>query len=208
MASTANRQKVIDNAINKHIINVVETNGFPGRFAFSAIENHNLTCGQSALYLWTRVPPFVSTTMAAGEGHFAMKTLHEWRGRVYHANNGDGFYDSPEWRKMRRECFYRDGYRCLRCDKRFKVEELSAHHMMPRSEGGIDEPSNLVSLCSPCHDFVEVSDFRTAADIIGSYEKSQKVEQPKYENPKPLTDIDAKRPEWHKYVYGGKKRRR
>ena len=37
------------------------------------------------------------------------------------------------------------------CDK----EAVSLHHIQPRSEGGTDDPRNLVWLCKSCHDKVE-----------------------------------------------------
>lgn len=133
-----------------------------------------------------------------------MKILREWRSKVYHVNTTDEFYSSPEWRKLRRDCFARDNWRCLRCDKRFRSEALNAHHMTPRLDGGVDDLTNLVSLCNECHDFVEISGFRNRAEIIGSYEKPA-TEKP--EPPKSLDDIDSKRPAWHKFVYGGVKRK-
>ncbi len=36
-----------------------------------------------------------------------------------------------------------------------KTGDTSIHHLKPRSEGGTDEPSNLVPLCVECHDAVE-----------------------------------------------------
>ena len=91
----------------------------------------------------------------------------DWHSPVYHPGE-DSFYDSPEWRKLRRACLYRDRYICQRCNRRFKAEDLSAHHLTPRLEGGPDDLTNLITLCVPCHDFVEVADLRTAAAIAGS----------------------------------------
>jgi 5-methylcytosine-specific restriction endonuclease McrA len=31
---------------------------------------------------------------------------------------------------------------------------LTVHHVLPRSEGGLDNPENLLTLCRPCHDKV------------------------------------------------------
>ena len=41
----------------------------------------------------------------------------------------------------------RDGV-CVRCGSTYY---LSAHHVIPRAEGGDDAPENLVSLCVSCH---------------------------------------------------------
>jgi len=41
----------------------------------------------------------------------------------------------------------RDGA-CVRCGS---THYLSAHHLDPRRDGGLDVPENLVSLCVRCH---------------------------------------------------------
>ena len=73
--------------------------------------------------------------------------------------------------------------------------------MIPRDAGGADKPENIISLCSPCHDFVEVAGLRDKASIIGSYESELKEEQSQSEE----TEKEDRyhRPEWHKWVYGG-----
>ena len=42
----------------------------------------------------------------------------------------------------------RDGYQCQRCGAR---EDLCAHHIKYRRDGGPDTPETLVTLCSLCH---------------------------------------------------------
>ena len=111
------------------------------------------------------------------------------------------FYNSSEWRKLRQECLHRDRYTCQRCDKRFKSDDLTGHHMIPRAEGGADKIQNLITLCSPCHDFVEIAGLKDKASIIGSYQTEPKEEQLQSEE----TEKEDRyhRPEWHKWVYGG-----
>ena len=43
----------------------------------------------------------------------------------------------------------RDGNRCVSCGREGVL--LHVHHVKPRSEGGSDDPSNLVSVCATCH---------------------------------------------------------
>ena len=43
----------------------------------------------------------------------------------------------------------RDGYKCGICGCEGVL--LHVHHMRHRSEGGSDDPSNLVSVCAACH---------------------------------------------------------
>ena len=45
----------------------------------------------------------------------------------------------------------RDGWRCQYCGSR---NNLHVHHIVYRSEGGIDTSGNLVTLCLSCHDGV------------------------------------------------------
>lgn len=43
----------------------------------------------------------------------------------------------------------RDGYKCQCCGK--KNCRLEVHHLLPRSRGGSDRLTNLITLCSDCH---------------------------------------------------------
>lgn len=52
------------------------------------------------------------------------------------------------WRKLREEVLARDGYACTSCGT---AEDLEAHHIVPRSEGGPDVIENLTTLCGDCH---------------------------------------------------------
>ncbi len=123
----------------------------------------------------------------------------EWRRAVYAPSTRDTFLDSKEWRKIRRFVFERDKHHCLRCDKRFSPRQLQAHHLIPRDKGGADRPDNLLTLCNPCHDFVEIHDLRTRAAIMGSMETA-----PAQDNP---TGDYAEWIDWHWVVYGGQKRK-
>lgn len=46
------------------------------------------------------------------------------------------------------QCFIRDKYRCRHCNSSFG---LHPHHIIYRSQGGLDELSNLITLCHSCH---------------------------------------------------------
>ncbi len=45
----------------------------------------------------------------------------------------------------------RDDYQCQSCMRVFSSKELEVHHVKPRSQGGKDYHSNLVTLCFKCH---------------------------------------------------------
>lgn len=50
--------------------------------------------------------------------------------------------------KIRKEVYRRDGYRCALCDS---TKGLQIHHCVKRSQGGTNNPMNLISLCWACH---------------------------------------------------------
>lgn len=56
-------------------------------------------------------------------------------------------YRTADWRRVAKTVTERDGA-CVRCGS---THYLSAHHIIPRAEGGPDTPENLVSLCVSCH---------------------------------------------------------
>ena len=60
---------------------------------------------------------------------------------------------TPEWAKVRERVLRRDHRRCRHCQT---GRALTVHHIVPRAEGGTDEPRNLVTLCAACHDWAEI----------------------------------------------------
>ena len=67
---------------------------------------------------------------------------------------------SAEWQAISEKIRDRDGNQCRRCG--IAANELSqygthltVHHIVPRKEGGSNWPSNLITLCVPCHREVE-----------------------------------------------------
>ena len=51
----------------------------------------------------------------------------------------------------RANLFLRDGFRCQYCGGRFKTEELSFDHVVPRSRGGLTSWTNIVTACMTCN---------------------------------------------------------
>lgn len=63
-------------------------------------------------------------------------------------------YDrSPRFgvRLTRRNLMLRDGYQCQYCARKPGVRDLNVDHVVPRSRGGRDSWSNLVTSCRPCN---------------------------------------------------------
>ncbi len=58
---------------------------------------------------------------------------------------------SPDWVTVRKTVLKRDNYKCVECGTPSAAIEADVHHLLPRSAGGTDEPSNLVTLCDGCH---------------------------------------------------------
>ena len=97
------------------------------------------------------------------------------------------WYETAEWKRIRRACLERDRNRCVRCHKHSpRGKGLQAHHVSPRRKGGGDYLGNLVTLCNDCHNLVEKERLSSLAAIIG-YEEGD----------------DAPPPGWQAGVYGG-----
>lgn len=56
------------------------------------------------------------------------------------------------WVKLRETILKRDLYLCQPCKEAGRVTPATeVHHITAKAHGGTDEPSNLVSICEPCH---------------------------------------------------------
>jgi 5-methylcytosine-specific restriction endonuclease McrA len=56
-------------------------------------------------------------------------------------------YTTPEWRALSRQAIMRDRA-CAQCGSTWL---MSAHHIIPRAEGGPDTLENVEVLCVRCH---------------------------------------------------------
>lgn len=56
--------------------------------------------------------------------------------------------DLQHYLEIRSQVLLRDNFRCQECNF---YKHLEVHHIIPRSKGGSDEPSNLITLCQRCH---------------------------------------------------------
>jgi 5-methylcytosine-specific restriction endonuclease McrA len=56
--------------------------------------------------------------------------------------------DREKYEKIRSQILLRDHFRCQECGY---YKHLEVHHIIPRSKGGSDDPSNLITLCTRCH---------------------------------------------------------
>lgn len=53
-----------------------------------------------------------------------------------------------DWLRRRAAAFARDGYRCVECGSRWRLE---CDHIVPRAEGGTHDLANLRTICRDCH---------------------------------------------------------
>lgn len=60
-------------------------------------------------------------------------------------------YSTIEWQNLRRKILERDNNKCKECGVACESSEADVHHLMPRSLGGTDDPTNLITLCDGCH---------------------------------------------------------
>jgi ATP-dependent DNA helicase RecQ len=56
-----------------------------------------------------------------------------------------------QWADIRIQVLKRDNFHCVACSTPVRSEDADVHHLLPRSMGGNDELSNLVTLCDGCH---------------------------------------------------------
>ena len=56
------------------------------------------------------------------------------------------------WRRIRDQILLRDLYTCQHCRQVFDPKDLVCDHIVNTAQGGTDEPTNLQTLCNPCHD--------------------------------------------------------
>jgi 5-methylcytosine-specific restriction enzyme A len=59
-----------------------------------------------------------------------------------------------DWESRRQRVYRRDEYQCVNCQHRGGPHgdvELHAHHIVPKSRGGVHTLSNLITVCKACH---------------------------------------------------------
>ena len=124
----------------------------------------------------------------------------KWHKKVYKRRR-DKLPDN--WTEIRAEIWKRDNHTCCRCMlHESRGIGLTVHHLIPRIEGGGENPENLITLCKSCHDFAEINDLRTRTEIEASIDLGVEVRELKV-----VANEDYfERPAWHKYVYGGARR--
>jgi len=80
-------------------------------------------------------------------------TNPEVSGKGYQEGSQKGYYNTKAY------VLHRDGYKCQSGQKRKHCKKLHVHHLIFKSQGGTDAPSNLLTLCEDCHDALHAGEF-------------------------------------------------
>ena len=91
-------------------------------------------------------------------------------------------------KKLREEIYRRDGWCCALCSDRRGTQ---IQHLYPRSQGGVDHPMNLITLCTYCHHAIHGD----AIDAKNQAEKDYWKEWTTQEAHEYLADYYA--PDWY-----------
>lgn len=67
------------------------------------------------------------------------------------------YLDSGYWQALRKLCFKRDDYKCVRCGS---AKNLNAHHLNYMNLGRPGELDDLITLCGKCHTAVHEQDIK------------------------------------------------
>lgn len=63
-------------------------------------------------------------------------------------------YHTTAWRQLAKATVSRDGHKCVVCSS---TDRPTAHHHVPKRNGGPDALWNLLTLCHACHNAVEAA---------------------------------------------------
>lgn len=55
------------------------------------------------------------------------------------------------WIKVKQHIYQRDNGQCQYCQEQVEYKSSHCHHTLELSEGGTNHPTNLKTLCVPCH---------------------------------------------------------
>lgn len=56
------------------------------------------------------------------------------------------------WRPLRQHVYQRDNGRCCYCGQAVELFKCHIHHVLELSRNGTNHPTNLKTLCVPCHE--------------------------------------------------------
>ena len=93
-----------------------------------------------------KVMTFVRKMLACG--HFRLDGQTISAAAYGTAERHPEYIVGESWSSLRLRVFVRDGFACTYCGSN---SDLHCDHVFPRSRGGLDVESNLVTACGPCN---------------------------------------------------------
>jgi len=137
------------------MLNIVDIKGKQDGLRSSAVYfitqlSFKMTNNKESLFVLIKKEPHLKKRLNYLFEKHNIKTGNIWVGlnKNYLKN---GKQRKPIDSKLRHECFKRDGYKCVECGATNKEKILRADHILPVSQGGTDELSNLQTLCEDCN---------------------------------------------------------
>ncbi|MCP4074432.1 MAG: HNH endonuclease [Hyphomicrobiales bacterium] len=95
--------------------------------------------------------PGCSTLTLSGRCGKHKAPKHNWKPDSVRGDRHKRGY-GKEWDRIRKQVLIRDGELCQPCWKAGRVTRATqVDHVIPKTEGGTDELSNLQSICKACH---------------------------------------------------------
>jgi 5-methylcytosine-specific restriction endonuclease McrA len=77
--------------------------------------------------------------------------------------------------ELREKIKLRDDFTCRLCVTKMETNVLQVHHIIPVSNGGDDELSNLVLLCHNCHTSLHKDDWQNYTNKLFDYTRSLSI---------------------------------
>ena len=94
------------------------------------------------------------------------------------------------WSADRERVLSRDGNRCAWCDRPYR---LTVDHKIETRHGGTDHPSNLLTLCQPCHQLKTAATDQAAAELVTRHYAEFEVIRDRHLT---AAGIGTRRPAW------------
>lgn len=96
----------------------------------------------------------------------------------------------------RQNVYARDGYCCQYCGERFKEDDLSYDHVVPKSAGGRRSWTNIVTACKPCN----LRKANRSCDQAGMWPRREPVQPTSLPLLGPRIDPATAPDEWQEYL--------
>ena len=117
-------------------------------FSLKGKKNDNKFCCSKCYWRYLKGRPGKSSTKFTSKNNSG-KNHYNWKGGITPLNLS--IRSSIKMKKWRESVFKRDNYTCVECGGKPPQVVLHCDHIIPVSQGGTDELSNLQTLCEQCN---------------------------------------------------------